>query len=64
MQTKRFGPANPEAAAETRAKHELMDLVRNNPGLHLLLLQLREAGRSWPDVKTALEARFKPARRD
>ena len=63
MKANRFLAANPGAAAETKAKHELMELVRENPELNLLAFQLREAGRSWHDLKTALEARIKMARR-
>ena len=55
--------ANRDAAAETQAKHELMDLVRNNRELHLLVFQLRDAGRSWPEVKTAVETKVKKLRR-
>jgi hypothetical protein len=63
MKSKRILPASREAAAETQAKHELMELVRNNPELSLLVFQLREAGRSWPDVKTARDAKLKTMRR-
>jgi hypothetical protein len=52
-----------EAAAETKASHGVMELVRKNPELSLLVVQLHEAGRSWPDVKTAVEAKTKPAKR-
>jgi hypothetical protein len=37
--------------------------VRKNPELSLLVVQLHEAGRSWPDVKAAVEAKLKPAKR-
>jgi hypothetical protein len=36
-----------------------MDLVREKPELSLLVVQLHEAGRSWPDVKAAVEAKLK-----
>ena len=52
-----------EAAAETKASHEVMDLVRKNPELSLMVVQLREAGRSWPDVKAAIEAKTKAAKK-
>ena len=48
-----------EAAAETKASHEVMELVRKNPELSFLVLQLHEAGCSWPDVKAAVEAKTK-----
>ena len=63
MPGRRFLPLGKEAAAETKASHEVMDLVRENPELSFLVVQLREAGRSWPDVKTAIETRTKPAMR-
>ena len=56
-------PLGKEAAAETKASHEVMDLVRENPELSRLVVQLHEAGRSWPDVKAAIEAKTKPAKR-
>ena len=63
MQAMRFLPLGKEAAAETKASHEVMDLVRKNPELSLLGVQLHEAGRSWPEVKAAVEAKAKPAKR-
>ena len=63
MPARRFLPAGKEAAAETKASHEVMDLVRKHPELSLLVVQLREAGRSWPDVKAAIEAKTNPAKR-
>ena len=63
MGTSRFLPLGSTAAAETKASHEVMDLVRDNPELSLLVVQLHEAGRSWPDVKAAIEAKTKPAKR-
>jgi hypothetical protein len=50
-----------EAAAETKANHEVMDLVRENPELSPMVFKLHEAGRSWPDAKAAVEANTKPA---
>jgi hypothetical protein len=47
-----------EAAVETKASHEVMDLVRQNPDLGLLVIQLREAGRPWLVVKAELEAKI------
>jgi hypothetical protein len=37
--------------------HQLMDLVRNRAELTLLVFQLREAGRSWPDVLKVVRRR-------
>ena len=56
-------PPGKEAAAETKASHEVMDLLRENPELGLLVIQLHEAARFWPDVKAAVEAKTKPAKR-
>jgi len=63
MPARRFSPRGKEAAAETKASHEVMDLVRKNPELSLLVVQLHEAGRSWSDVKAAVEAKTKPAKK-
>ena len=63
MTARRFLPRGKEAAAETKASHEVMDLVRKHPELSLLVVQLHEAGRSWPDVKAAVQAKLKPAKR-
>ena len=63
MPARRFLPPSNAAAAATKASHEVMDLVRKNPELSLLVVQLHEAGRSWPDVKAAVEAKLKPAKR-
>ena len=62
MPARRFLPLSKEAAAETKASHEVMELVRKNPELSFLVVQLHEAGRSWPDVKATVEARIKSAR--
>ena len=63
MSANRFLPPGDAAAEATKASHEVMDLVREKPELSLLVVQLHEAGRSWPDVKTAIETRTKPAMR-
>jgi len=63
MTARRFSPRGKEAAAETKASHEVMDLVREKPEPSLLVVQLHEAGRSWPDVKAAVEAKTKPSKR-
>jgi hypothetical protein len=60
MKATRFLPPRKEAAEQTRASHEVMELVRQNPKLGLLVIQLREAGRAWPDVKARIEAEAKP----
>ncbi len=62
MKARRFLPPRSEAAVETKASHEVMELVRQNPELGLLVIRLREAGRSWPDVKHAIEAKIDSAR--
>ncbi len=61
MKSNRSLPAAREAAAETQAMHELMELVRKYPEVNLLVFQLREAGRSWQELKTAVEAKVKAA---
>ena len=58
MKARRFLPPRSEAAVETKASHEVMELVRQKPELGLLVIRLREAGRSWPDVKTEVEAKI------
>ena len=63
MPARRFLPPGKAAAAETKASHEVMDLVRENSELSLLVVQLHEAGRSWSDVKAAVETRTKPVKR-
>jgi hypothetical protein len=63
MPARRFLPPGKEAAPETKASHEVMDLVRKDPELSLLVVQLHEAGHSWPDVKAAVEAKTEPAKR-
>jgi len=63
MSANRFLPPGDAAAEATKASHEVMDLVREKPELSLLVVQLHEAGRSWPDVKAAIEAKTKPAKR-
>ena len=63
MSANRFLPPGDAAAKATKASHEVMDLVREKPELSLLVVQLHEAGRSWPDVKAAIETRMKPATR-
>ena len=60
MKATRFLPPRKEAADETKASHEVMELVRQSPKFSLLVIQLREAGRSWSDVKARIEAQTKP----
>lgn len=59
MKSNRSWPGAREAAAETQAMHELMELVRKHPELSLLVFQLREAGRSWPDVLKLVRRRLR-----
>jgi hypothetical protein len=61
MPARGFLPPGKEAAAETKASHEVMDIARENPELSLMVIQLHDAGRSWSDVKAAVEAKTKPA---
>jgi len=61
MKAPRFLPPRKEAADETKASHEVMELVRQDHKLGLLVIRLREAGRSWCDVKTRIEAEKGPA---
>ena len=60
MKATRFLPPRKEAADQTKASHEVMELVRQSPKFSLLVIQLREAGRSWSDVKARIEAQTKP----
>ena len=59
---RRFLPPSRVAAAETKASHEVMELVRKDPALSLLVVRLREAGRPWRQVKVGIEAKIKRAR--
>ena len=43
------------AEAEMSASHAVMDLVRTNSVLSLLVVHLREAGKSWREVKAEIE---------
>ncbi len=38
------------------ASHAVMELVRSNSVLSLMVMQMREAGLSWRGVKAAIEA--------
>jgi hypothetical protein len=44
-------------AAETSASHAVMELVRSNSVLSLLVVQLRDAGKSWREVKAEISSR-------
>ena len=59
---RRFLPPSRVAAAETKASHEVMELVRKDSALSLLVVQLREAGRPWRQVKAGIEAKIKRER--
>ena len=61
MRSTRFLPPSGEVAAETKASQEVMDLVRLHRALGLLVIQLRDAGRPWSQVKAVIEARIKSA---
>jgi len=43
MPARRFLPRGKEAAAETKASHEVMDLVRENPELSLMVNYTKRA---------------------
>ena len=43
-------------AAETSASHAVMELVRSNSVLSLVVVQLRDAGKSWREVKAEIAA--------
>ena len=45
-----------DPAEATKARHEVMELVRGNSALSRLVLRLRESGLSWPQVKAAIQA--------
>ena len=50
------GPPPRSSAEETHASHEVMELVRRDSDLSLLVVQLREAGKSWREVKAVIGA--------
>jgi hypothetical protein len=51
-----MAPEDDDPAEATKARHEVMELVRGNSLLSRLVLRLRESGLSWPRVKAAIEA--------
>ena len=61
MRSTRFLPPSREVAAETKASQEVMDLVRLHRELGLMVIQLRDEGRPWSQVKAVIEARIKSA---
>jgi hypothetical protein len=61
MKAARFLPPRKEAANETKASHEVMELVRQSSKLGLLVIQLREGGRSWSSSKPG--SKLKPSQR-
>ena len=61
LRSTRFLPPSREVAAETKASQEVMDLVRLHRELGLLVIQLRDAGRLWSEVKTLIEAKIRSA---
>ncbi len=60
--SRRFSPLSREAEVETKASHQVMELVRKSPELSRLVVQLRDQGQSWRDVQAAIEAKVKSAR--
>ena len=45
-----------DPAEATKARHEVMELVRGNSVLSHLVLRLRESGLSWREVRAAVHA--------
>jgi hypothetical protein len=44
------------AEVETSASHAVMELVRTNSALSRQVVRLRDAGKSWRQVKAEIEA--------
>ena len=44
-----------DPAEATKARHEVMELVRGNSALSRLVLRLRDSGLSWREVKAAIQ---------
>lgn len=63
LRSTRFLPASHEAAAETKASQEVIELVRLHRELGLLVIQLRDAGQSWSEVKALIEDKIASAHR-
>jgi hypothetical protein len=55
LRSTRFLPLSGKVAAETKASQEVIDLVRLHRELGLLVIQLRDAGRPWSEVKVLIE---------
>jgi hypothetical protein len=49
-------PEGDDPAETTKARHEVMELVRGNSELSHLVLRLRDSGMSWLQVKAAIQA--------
>jgi hypothetical protein len=62
MSSKRFSPMSRAAALETKASHQVMELVRKKPTLGQLVIRLREQGLSWREIQAVIETKIKPAR--
>ena len=45
-----------DPAEATKARHEVMELVRGNSALSHLVLRLRESGLTWREVRAAIQA--------
>jgi hypothetical protein len=61
LRSTRFLPPSREVATETMASQEVMDLVRLRRELGLLVIQMRNAGRPWSQVKAVIDAEIKSA---
>jgi len=55
----RGGLVREGGAEETQAIHEVMELVRVNSALSHLVMQLRDKGKSWQEVKAAIEVELR-----
>jgi hypothetical protein len=63
MKSRQLVRTRREAAVETKTSQEVIDLVRQNPELGLMVIQLREAGQSWLVVKNEIAAKIGVANR-
>jgi hypothetical protein len=58
MKSRQLVRTRREAAVETKTSQEVIDLVRQNPELGLMVIHLREAGQSWLVVKNEIAAKI------
>jgi hypothetical protein len=50
-----MAPEDDDPAETTKARQEVMELVRGNSELSHLVLRLRDSGMSWLQVKAAIQ---------